>query len=81
MSHSPFRHIVKRGVEEFSAHYQATGQSTYVDRLQGEAQLYEQSGLGEVPPYEGIILFATIIIALLVMLSVCDHSRAPSMYR
>lgn len=76
MLHSPFRHIVKRGVEEFSAHYQATGQSAYVDRLQNEAQLYEQSSFGDVKPYEGIIMFATVMIALLVMLSVCDLSAS-----
>lgn len=62
-------HVVRRGLQQVQQHY--TTKQAIVEKLEQDAQLYENSGPeGEVKPNELLPVFITAIVALLIIWSV-----------
>ena len=73
MTYSLVSHVVRRGVAEVHSHY-ATRQ-LYVEQLEQDAQLYEDSDLGELKPHEFLPVLITGLLALFAIWSVSADTR------
>jgi hypothetical protein len=68
-------HVVRRGLQHVQEHY---SKKAYVEKLEQDAQLYENSGPEmELKPKELIPVFITAIIAVLIIWSVRNMRQLP----
>ena len=70
MTYSLVGHLARRGIEEVHSHY-ATRQQ-YIDQLEHDAALYENSGLGEIQPKEFFPVLITVVVGLFMIWSVSN---------